>query len=534
MFNKPSLCLHNSLIGDYESDILSGSFESGELKKISPKSNVCPSLVGKEPKIETFTEILKEDFDWNLVGFNPVDYGEGEAIQSKKFPSRNSIKELEWSIRLIFEEPEDVEDLNTASYVNDLKVLLISHMNENEFKGGSQVYVKVELKVANEHGMSVTLPLKRQFLFEASKQENLIGKIFKLDVNLIQDLILEVELMLSYDDTFNETVMAKKTILWRLNQIEYLASVNNEGEYFFLELPKFKMNDSTKTSSSKREQHEWMLVLYPQAKSQHNSNSISLFLYHVSGPTVIAHVIFTIFDRSSKKTKELSMRFYKTGQRWNINDLLTHKECVSMFPSGTFTIRCEIKIIKSTSQESNTIAVDCLKKANTINFLSGLFIEQKQEKTCDFGLFSLLDICLVRMHKIVLFSSSKIFLNKFIQKGNKSKLIEVKYSKQCILDFVEYLYMFGLSKKISTKNLFELFNFAIDYMIENLIEECEDLIIRRHINLNTVYQLLDMREMFLTKKLKEAVFSFLDSNFENMGANEEIKELLYRHSLCFD
>ena len=70
---------------------------------------------------------------------------------------------------------------------------------------------------------------------------------------------------------------------------------------------------------------------------------------------------------------------------------------------------------------------------------------------------------------------------------------------------------------------------AVDYQIDNLVLDCEELIIKNYIDFENIFVLLELKCLYLTKRIKDAIFDFIAQNFEKVASNNLWGGLLFTH-----
>ena len=514
-----------------ECDFDNCSFETVIFKPKASYQLVSPQIDSKA-NFETYHVINKQEFSWNLEKINPEDYNYGEMIRSEVFPKINEIDSFDWSLKLLF-KTNKVTNLSESfccidldsKIRNDVKISIVSHIDKKSMKDLHQI-IKADYKIMNDNRKVMHSIQKQNLLFNADNEEVEIGFVESFKFLNFDHIIICFELILFYDDM----LIKKKVIEWKINEIKKLINVNNHTDEFYLETPKFNFNGSKKQLDS--EKYKWVLQLFPAGKDENYRDSISIFLKQVSGPSVLASAKFTISDKRYMKKKDLPETKFVPGQRWGISQLISSKEFSQIF-KGSFKIHCQISIFESKTKVYDTIITNCHEKKSALKLFDKLHFDRKWGINLDIGLSSLKSNYLVRLNKTVLFVLSKKFVDTVKRKSPHSniEIIDMNYSGQCIADFVEFMYKFKLNQSISFKELTELYSLAIDYSIESLVTDCENLIIKNYITFKDLSFLLDSKNFFLTKRLKDAVFGFLTNNFKQVSENRVWQELLFKNEL---
>ena len=175
--------------------------------------------------------------------------------------------------------------------------------------------------------------------------------------------------------------------------------------------------------------------------------------------------------------------------------------------------------------------------ASSAKILKNFNEDFKNQRNCEIALIDDSGNQVVKVHKIILFLCSKVFIKlvkKMAYREDDNELIklQLEFSEQCLKNFAHYLYNFELNLKCSFDELIELLRFAFDFQIYNLLENCEDTIIASGLNVKKIETLLSFSpKTYLTKKLLSASVQYIKNHFKYCILASEMLRLFTQHDL---
>jgi len=319
---------------------------------------------------------------------------------------------------------------------------------------------------------------------------------------------------------------------------------------FFIETLKFDFveettlainNDDLFETRDPTKMHKWSIHLYPRGRDERYKEYISIFLKHLSGPSVQAVVELRIEGNKNQIIMVIPQQLFTRGRRWGVGEYLKIENFNEKLGNNV-KISCRIKLIYFRTKLIESVSLIDYSNRNALRFLKKLFIDYKNQSYCDIRLFSEIDKCYFQLHKIVLFASSEKFelANKIIDKDSNNNpvdvdddddlpIVSIMGSRECLQKFIKFLYKHELDRAYKLKDLMDLLQLAVNYEIRFLNNECQNILIRSYIDNDSLFVLLKLDEKYLVGELKKAIFNYIKRYYSQLSELQAWKELIIKN-----
>lgn len=378
-----------------------------------------------------------------------------------------------------------------------------------------------------------------------------------------KDLCLLIECVSNVRNRQNmREVLASKTarFIWQVENYAEILSDSRSGTFIESNRLHFTGNANTLSTPELQERnnilkaHKWSLHLYPQGTDSRFRGCVSLFLRHVSGPTVKASVEFATLNKDNGEMFKLSVpaQTFTENKRWGIGDYFKCDQ-FNQFKSQNpvLHIACTIRIYhqSTTSMPFDGFKMlmkvpkdfDGVHKNYQVDTESKMYAFLKKDMYCDGELYNE-DGNMFQVHLAILAAASEVIETEIKdaraqmdeeELKEKRVLVKLKFSHECMKDFLRFLYrqparFITNSPPYEPKELMErrkqLYKFALEYKIKGLQELCEELLIGG-ISIENLEEMLRLADETHSEKIEYAVVRFVIGNNLNLIGKYEWNEL---------